>query len=168
MDKFWKIVAVVVVAVVVVVESQEHRPLVLSGQDGGSNCYSSSTENGYFEALCARMHLWPQHFIIVKIIWVFLSYLFHRNLQKVLFLYKLSLKVAKIEILQKPSILKVIFSKTLQKGSIWRLNAQKIIQKPSTWRLNAKKTFKNLRPEDWMLKKPSKTFDLKVQTFAQV
>ena len=36
MDKFWKIVAVVVVAVVVV-ESQEHRPLVLSGQDGGSN-----------------------------------------------------------------------------------------------------------------------------------
>ena len=38
MDKFWKIVAVVaVVVVVVVVESQEHRPLVLSGQDGGSN-----------------------------------------------------------------------------------------------------------------------------------
>ena len=35
MDKFWKIVAVVAV-VVVVVESQEHRPLVLSGQDGGS------------------------------------------------------------------------------------------------------------------------------------
>ena len=36
MDKFWKI-AVVVAVVVVVVESQEHRPLVLSGQDGGSN-----------------------------------------------------------------------------------------------------------------------------------
>ena len=35
MDKFWKIV--VVVAAVVAVESQEHRPLVLSGQDGGSN-----------------------------------------------------------------------------------------------------------------------------------
>ena len=35
MDKFWKIS--VVVAVAVVVESQEHRPLVLSGQDGGSN-----------------------------------------------------------------------------------------------------------------------------------
>ena len=93
------------------------------------------------------MHLSPQYFIIVKIIWVFLSYLFHRNLQKVLFLYKLSLKVANIEILQKPSILKVIFSKNLQKGSIWRLNAQKNLQKPSTWRLNAQKTFKNLRPE---------------------
>ena len=118
------------------------------------NCYSSSTENGNFEALCARMHLSPQYFIIVKIIWVFLSYLFHRNLQKVLFLYKLSLKVANIKILQKPTILKVIFSKNLQKGSIWRLNAQK--------------SFKNLRPEDWMIKKPSKTFDLKVQTFAQV
>ena len=93
------------------------------------------------------MHLSPQYFIIVKIIWVFLSYLFHRNLQKVLFLYKLSLKVANIEILQKPSILKVIFSKNLQKGSIWRLNAQKNLQKPSTWRLNAQKTFKNLRLE---------------------
>ena len=76
-----------------------------------------------------------------------LSYLFHRNLQKVLFLYKLSLKVTNIEILQKPSTLKVIFSKNLQKGSIWRLNAQKNLQKPSTWRLNAQKTFKNLQPE---------------------
>ncbi len=93
------------------------------------------------------MHLSPQYFITVKIIWVFLSYLFHRNLQKVLFLYKLSLKVANIEILQKPSILKIILSKNLQKGSIWRLNAQKNIQKPLTWRLNAQKTFKNLRPE---------------------
>ena len=38
MDKFWKIVvAAAVVVVVVAVESQEHRPLVLSGQDGGSN-----------------------------------------------------------------------------------------------------------------------------------
>ena len=44
MDKFWKIVAVVVVAVVVVVESQEHRPLVLSGQDGGSNTTKMSLE----------------------------------------------------------------------------------------------------------------------------
>ena len=37
MDKFLKIVAAAVVVVAVVVESQEHRPLVLSGQDGGSN-----------------------------------------------------------------------------------------------------------------------------------
>ena len=39
MDKFWKIVAAaaVVVVAVAVVESQEHRPLVWSGQDGGSN-----------------------------------------------------------------------------------------------------------------------------------
>ena len=38
MDKFWKIVVVAAAAAVVVaVESQEHRPLVLSGQDGGSN-----------------------------------------------------------------------------------------------------------------------------------
>ena len=57
-----------------------------------------------------------------------------------MFLYTLSLKVANIEILHNPSILKVIFSKNIQKGSTWRLNAQK--------------TFK--------------TFDLKVQTFAQV
>ena len=41
MDKFWKI-AVVAVAV----ESQEHRPLVLSGQDGGSNTF---LEESHFE-----------------------------------------------------------------------------------------------------------------------
>ena len=40
MDKFWKIVAAA--AVVVAVESQEHRPLVLSGQDGGSNIDKNS------------------------------------------------------------------------------------------------------------------------------
>ena len=36
MDQFKKIAVVVAVAVAVVVESQEHRLLVLSGQDGGS------------------------------------------------------------------------------------------------------------------------------------
>ena len=40
MDKFWKIAVVVAVAV----ESQEHRPLVLSGQDGGSNFSLPATD----------------------------------------------------------------------------------------------------------------------------
>ena len=47
MDKFWKIVAVV--AVVAVVESQEHRPLVLSGQHGGSNYMFKGTFKNLFK-----------------------------------------------------------------------------------------------------------------------
>ena len=36
-DQFGKIAAVVIVVVAAAVSDEEHRPLVMSGQDGGSN-----------------------------------------------------------------------------------------------------------------------------------
>ena len=52
MDKFWKIVAVVAV-----VESQEHRPLVLSGQDGGSKKWTKWKNYGLLKFLTSKVEV---------------------------------------------------------------------------------------------------------------